>query len=423
MSGAVAICCIQPAAFVRAQCWAVRQGLTSVLPARADWPRLQAIQARTGDFSVITDGDAKAFRGLPTLRIDALTTDDDGDPERFNPSPWPDPVSLLFTSGSTGQPAIVRKREAAIRDEIQRLRPLLPPEFPDAEIMTTVPLEHMYGYLFACWLPWLTGARLYAHQVVLPQALQSACRSAPVPVWLVTTPVHLRAYCEAGASYPNVAGIFCATAPLSAALAEKVRTLFGVPVTEIYGSTETGAIASRQWSEPGQVPLWRALDGIRLRLGGDAAAQTLCDVTGIGDSIVLADQITLHDGGFHLTGRVTDLVKVAGKRHSLAALNELLTAIPGVADGLFFNPPSEVRGPGSIVRLAAMVVPAPGWSHEQIRQQVLDGLREQIDPVFLPRPLYVVEALPRLSTGKLRQEDLVRLWTALRGGKVSNEIA
>ena len=40
------------------------------------------------------------------------------------------------------------------------------------------------------------------------------------------------------------------------------------------------------------------------------------------------------------------------------------------------------------------------------RAAILAELRKRIDPVFLPRPLYVVDQLPRNTTGKLPQEHL-----------------
>lgn len=417
MSGIVAICCNQPAAFVNAHCWAMQNGFSTILPGRADWKRLKTLEVHTGRFSVITDSNTSDFIDLPTLSMEAVGNGAARSGMRLPDRPWPEPVSLLFTSGSTGRPAIVRKSEAAILSEIHRLQALLPPKFSEAELITTVPMEHMYGYAFAFWLPLWTGARLRANRVVLPQDLRSACYGASAPVWIVTTPIHLRAYCESGVAIPNVAGIFCATTSLSAALAEQARHLFGVSVTEIYGSTETGAIAFRLWREPEIVPLWRLLDGVRMRT--DESARAVCDIDGIEGSIVMPDQIVLHDEGFQLTGRVSDLVKVAGKRHSLSALNGLLNALPGVSDGVFFDPSSVVAGSPEGGRLAAFVVPEPGCSHELTRRQVLDGLRALIDDVFLPRPLHVVDALPRLSTGKLRQEDLALLWADLQA-KVPN---
>ncbi|MGQ0810317.1 MAG: AMP-binding enzyme, partial [Nitrospiraceae bacterium] len=55
-------------------------------------------------------------------------------------------------------------------------------------------------------------------------------------------------------------------------------------------------------------------------------------------------------------------------------------------------------------RLTAFVV-APGMSAAAI----LAKLRQRIDPAFLPRPLYLVEALPRNETGKLTRQNLCDL--------------
>jgi acyl-coenzyme A synthetase/AMP-(fatty) acid ligase len=106
---------------------------------------------------------------------------------------------------------------------------------------------------------------------------------------------------------------------------------------------------------------------------------------------------------FLLHGRIADLVNIAGKRHSLASLNHLLNTIPGVVDGAFYMP--DETGHNHIARLAACVV-APGLDAPHL----LAALREQIDPVFLPRPLLFVDALPRNSTGKLPREALQALF-------------
>ena len=109
------------------------------------------------------------------------------------------------------------------------------------------------------------------------------------------------------------------------------------------------------------------------------------------------------DEHFLLHGRVADLVNIAGKRHSLASLNHLLNAIPGVVDGAFYMP--DEAGDGHVTRLAACVV-APGMDAPYL----LAALREHIDPVFLPRPLLFVDALPRNRTGKLPRAVLQALF-------------
>jgi acyl-coenzyme A synthetase/AMP-(fatty) acid ligase len=82
----------------------------------------------------------------------------------------------------------------------------------------------------------------------------------------------------------------------------------------------------------------------------------------------------------------------------LAALNAALVRIDGVVDGTFYWPDGGRSGGG---RLVAFVV-APGLKPSMI----LAALRTRLDPVFLPRPLHLVDALPRNAIGKLPREEL-----------------
>jgi acyl-coenzyme A synthetase/AMP-(fatty) acid ligase len=59
-------------------------------------------------------------------------------------------------------------------------------------------------------------------------------------------------------------------------------------------------------------------------------------------------------------------------------------------------------------RLGALVV-APGLTARAVRA----ALRQHIDAAFLPRPLHLVEALPRNESGKLTREALLELVTSL----------
>ena len=104
---------------------------------------------------------------------------------------------------------------------------------------------------------------------------------------------------------------------------------------------------------------------------------------------------------FRLAGRSAELVDVAGKHTTLSHLTHQLLSIEGVRDGIFVMPDSDAR---TVSRLMAFVV-APGLGVEAI----LSALRERIDPAFLPRPLIVVDALPRNSLGKLAREAVLQL--------------
>jgi acyl-coenzyme A synthetase/AMP-(fatty) acid ligase len=223
---------------------------------------------------------------------------------------------------------------------------------------------------------------------------------------LVTTPYHLRALLAEQAALPVADLLLSATAPLSRDLAVEAETRFAAPLFEIYGCTETGQIASRRTTS-GEG--WQTFSDVRLRCeregvwaeGGHIETPTL-----------LHDVIDLVGGDptrFLLHGRHADLVNIAGKRASLGYLNYQLNAIPGVRDGVFLLPPDDDDSARGVRRLIVLVV-APDLTPAALVQ----ALRERIDPVFLPRPLLFVDALPRNAAGKLPDHATQALLATLR---------
>jgi acyl-coenzyme A synthetase/AMP-(fatty) acid ligase len=211
----------------------------------------------------------------------------------------------------------------------------------------------------------------------------------------VTTPVHLRALVESQIGMPPVDLIVSATAPLSQELARVVESKFRTALLEIYGSTETGQIALRRTAESA---MWRLWPDVRLKISDDrvfAHGGHVEQITAMQDVI----EITAEDE-FLLHGRLADLVNIAGKRSSFGYLNAQLNAIPGVIDGVFFLR-EHAAGETGVARLGAVVV-APTLDAAALTEL----LRRRIDPVFLPRPLILVERLPRNATGKLPQQAL-----------------
>jgi acyl-coenzyme A synthetase/AMP-(fatty) acid ligase len=221
----------------------------------------------------------------------------------------------------------------------------------------------------------------------------------PGPTLLATTPLHLRAIALESLRLTDIACTISSTMPLARTLAANIESLFGSPLVEIYGCTETGAVATRRTASE---EVWRPLQNIRLQITEAA----WCEGGHVEHRVRLADRIRLTDGGFLLEGRAGDMVKIAGKRASLTALNAMLIGVPGVLDGVFFPPTEDCNGHG---RLAAIVV-AP----EIDDQTIVACLAEHIDAAFLPRPLYRVDALPREKSGKLPFERLRELITRLQ---------
>jgi acyl-coenzyme A synthetase/AMP-(fatty) acid ligase len=102
------------------------------------------------------------------------------------------------------------------------------------------------------------------------------------------------------------------------------------------------------------------------------------------------------------------MVNIAGKRNSLRYLDHQLLSIPGVEDGVFYMPDEEAAD--GVTRLTAFAV-APGLT----AREIVSALRERLDAAFVPRPLYLVESLPRMLTGKIPREALRALAQKLKG--------
>ena len=307
-------------------------------------------------------------------------------------------AAIVFTSGSTGAPLPYRKTWGRLVACVRGAAAVL--GLPaGAALIGTVPAQHMYGFESTVLLALLTGSAFTAARPFYPADVRAAIDATPRPRVLVTTPLHLRTVLAEDFALPALDLVVSATAPLSQELARETERRFGAPLLEIYGATETGQIAMRRTAEC--VP-FTLLPGVRLRADN---GQTYAYGGHVEQMTALCDVLEQRgEDAFILHGRTADLVNIAGKRSSFGYLNAQLNAIPGVQDGVFFLRESDHGGITGIPRLAAAVV-APTLSAAALMRH----LRRRIDPVFLPRPLVIVERLPRNATGKLPQQALQAL--------------
>jgi len=311
-------------------------------------------------------------------------------------------VAIGYTSGSTGQPAAhVKTWRSFHASNAGNLRMLHEHVEGPFNVVATVPPQHMYGMETSVVLPLLGDVAVCGSRPFFPADVAATLAAVPAPRVLVTTPVHLRALLESGVALPPLAAMLSATAPMPVELAARAEQHYGAPLLEVFGSTETCVFASRR---PTAGDLWQLYEGVSLHPQPDG---TQVHAPQLAAPVVLADLVTLHEEGraFRLCGRHADMLEIAGKRASLGDLTRRLLAIPGVRDGVVLQlDEPDARG---VRRIAALAV-APGLGEAQI----LEALRGAIDPLFLPRPLRLVDALPRNETGKLPRAALLALIAA-----------
>ncbi len=308
-------------------------------------------------------------------------------------------VAIGYTSGSTGSPMPHAKTwgnlHVSCAGNLAMLGAALGDQFT---AVATVPAQHMYGIEMSVLLPLLGRIEMHSGRPLLPGDIAAVLTDISAPRVLVTTPVHLRALVESGIQLPSLAALVSATAPLPVELARLAEQRFGAPVLEVFGSTETCVFASRR---PASDEHWELYQGVQLHPHPDGTEVTAPQLD---RPVQLADIVSLSDGGrrFVLCGRQADMLEIAGKRASLGDLTQRLLAIPGVNDAVVFQlDDGDAIG---VRRIAALAV-APTLNE----QTILEALRRAVDPLFLPRPLRLVHALPRNDAGKLPREALLTL--------------
>lgn len=379
---------------------AIVAGKVSLLPSSHTPGVIRQIKLFAPDAFCLTDDDVCTV-DLPQIRYPATATNQQHQSGTFI-IPKIDSqqrIAVLFTSGTTGipqpHPKIWGSLVSSVQSEAMRLGLA---HDTQCALVGTVPPQHMYGFESTVLMAWLSGNALSHAQPFYPADICRSLAALPMPRVLVSSPVHLRALLDSGLELPEISRVVSATAPLPAQLAQEIEARCHAPLMEIYGSTETGLIATRRTTQSAE---WQLLPGIKLAVKGD---RVFAYGGHVETPILMGDMLEpVTDERFLLHGRIADLVNIAGKRHSLASLNHLLNTIPGVMDGAFYMP--DETSHNHVTRLAACVV-APGMDAPHL----LAALREHIDPVFLPRPLLFVDALPRNSTGKLPREVLQALF-------------
>ncbi|MFP4169067.1 MAG: AMP-binding protein [Desulfonatronovibrionaceae bacterium] len=294
---------------------------------------------------------------------------------------------VFFTSGSTGEPRPNTHDLALLAQEIDCQAAL----YPGAKrIISFVFPQHIYGFLFTIMLPKALGCPVYscppfpAARVLQDIGPNDLVVGFPL-FWdkLLNTHPPLP---------PGIRGV-TSTAPCPRETIYNLLAFGFEKITEIYGSSETGGIGTRDHPESpySLLSCWRRVDQDTLaRIHPGSGKELLYSMP---DEVSWLDAQTFVPGG-----RKDNAVQVAGINVYPKRVKDILLAHPEVVD-CAVRPMRPEEGS----RLKAFIVPAEEEIEEtEMRRRLAAWMKKKLSAPEVPRKIDFGAELPKDPMGKIR---------------------
>lgn len=311
----------------------------------------------------------------------------------------------FFTSGSTGTPKRIEKTLGLLEWEALALEQNWGEQLGTARIIGTVTHQHIYGLAFRVIWPLATG-RSFSSRV--HYSWEELIGELPPGAVIVSSPAHLSRLAGLPPLTPanQPCMVFSAGAPLPVTAASDAKRIFGTVPTEIFGSTETGALAFR--CDRDEPPVWQPLPGIEVTSCEGLLHVRSPFASGAG-WCALADRVALEDGNrFRLEGRADRIVKIEGKRVSLPQLERAIAQLPWVEDAAVTAMPPHGSYLGAVVTLSSEGRHALARLGKfRFERALRSDLAFSQEAAALPRRWRFVTEIPADAMGKRRCHDVL----------------
>ncbi|AOJ12012.1 class I adenylate-forming enzyme family protein [Burkholderia mayonis] len=340
-------------------------------------------------------------------------------------------AALIYTTGTTGTPKGVMLSHrnllfvAAVSSTQRRVA-------PTDVVYTVLPVSHVYGLASVCLGSLYAGATLKLVPRFSPEALRRALADERVtlfqgvPAMHAKLLEHLRAHGHAWHA-PHLRFVYSGGSPLDADLKARVERVYGLPLHNGYGMTESSptitqtpidaprADCSVGMPVPGVAVRFRTADGADVAPGeigelwvrgpnvmlgyyrnpeGTRAAVTADGWLKTGDLARAAD-----DGAVTIAGRSKELIIRSGFNVYPSEVEQALNAHPDVVQSAVIGRAAE--GNEEVI---AFVELAPNAAATE--DDLKDWCAGRLTPYKRPAQIRVLAALPAASTGKVLKHRL-----------------
>ncbi len=292
-------------------------------------------------------------------------------------------------------------------------------------IASMLPLFHVGGLCIQT-LPALMAGACVSLQARFDPALALRCFADERPTLTLQVPATMRALIEhpdwASTDLSSLRTVWAGSSVLPANLIEAFHAR-GIPVCNVYGSTETGPFSIRLGPVHAHTHVgscgWPARDDVNVKL--------LNAHQGVGEICIRAPNVAerywpdlplkdedgwfhtgdlarqAHDGSYWVVGRAKDMLISGGENIYPAEIENLLAAQSGVLECAVVGQPDAKWG--EVV--AACVVLAPHANPTEMQMQLSQALSGQLARYKLPRQWHFLSELPKTALGKVQKAQLL----------------
>jgi acyl-CoA synthetase (AMP-forming)/AMP-acid ligase II len=357
---------------------------------------------------------------------------DPGEPEAVTGDPSRDVAAMIYTTGTTGTPKgvmLTHDNLIAVAGSISAMRP----PGTSAHVWCALPISHIFGLGAVLGTALHQGTRVdLAPRFDPAEALRALAEDgvtsfSGVPAMFAA----LAALAEAqgGVSAPTLRFIGSGGAPLDPQLKARVERLFGLPLSNGWGLSESAALGAvtPYGAQVADTSVGTPCRGVELQIAGpdgralpagevgEVRMRGRCVMRGYYKAPELSAQAITPDGWLRtgdlgrldargwltIAGRLKELIIRSGFNVYPPEIEGVLTRHPSVAIAAVIGRPAE-DGNEEIVAFLQLV---PG---REVDLAELDGLvRAELAPYKRPCAYHVLPALPAAATGKILKHRLI----------------
>ena len=366
--------------------------------------------------------DALPETSLPTWRLsEVVNMSCEGDADEPTPA---NGALFLQSSGPTDYPKIVRRLGPSLDAVARHVCTSL--ELTDQDrVLAVIPMCHSYGVEHALLGPLFAGAEIHAVDHFDPSVIDHLLREEGITLF-PATPFILEALAK-DSNKPlrhSLRCVYSAGGPLPAMVYERFSRRSGMPIGQLYGSTEVGSVVYNSPSaiEFDSTSVGQAMEGVVIRIvdpenpdpnrplksgvEGHVAirSESMLDGYVDDDAPVLVDGYFLtgdlgrldKNGRLFLTGRIKLQFDIGGMKVNPLEVEQVIMDFPGIAECIVV----PVMVTSTLNRLRALIVPqtlGEDLDVEAIRHHV----RGRLAGYKVPRIIEIRTSLTRSPTGKL----------------------